>query len=558
MRPMRWSNSFANLLLVASVLVAFGQTAAIGAVLDDYISAPDTSYGWGVHDTIPGDGYTAFVLDLTSQSWRSPAEVDRTEWQHWLTVVEPSLVLHDQALLFIGGGSNNGPPDALDEELILLASLATATNSVVAYLPTVPNQPLSFTGDSLPSRTEDEIIAYSWAQYIDTHRAGSPDTNWPAQLPMTKSAVAVMDALQAFCASPAGGGLNITNFMLTGGSKRGWTTWLAAAADSRVSAIAPMVIDVLNTQQSMRHHYETYGFWAPAVQDYVDAGVLNPSLFNTPEMDDLMDIVDPYSYLDRYTMPKFLVNSTGDQFFLPDSSQFYYEDLPEEKYLRYVPNTDHSLGQEAVSVFNSIFLFYASQLDGSTLPEFSWEMNEDGSISIQTVDIPLQVNLWQASNTGARDFRYETIGPAWTSSTLDPESPGTYLAQLPVPEEGWTAFLVELYFDSGLGSPYIFTTEVMVLPRPLPGDVTGDGFVGADDLVTILTYWGLTGMVRQQGDLTGEGFVGADDYVEVLTYWGLPQESAPEPATLCLLALGVLILPSRRLNRPGVPPKAYR
>jgi len=37
------------------------------------------------------------------------------------------------------------------------------------------------------------------------------------------------------------------------------------------------------------------------------------------------------------------MNSTGDQFFLPDNSQFYFQDLPGEKYLRYVPNTDHSM-----------------------------------------------------------------------------------------------------------------------------------------------------------------------------------------------------------------------
>ena len=49
----------------------------------------------------------------------------------------------------------------------------------------------------------------------------------------------------------------------------------------------------------------------------------------------------------------------------------------------------------------------------------------------------------------------------------------------------------------------------------LPGDVDGDRVVRADDLVAILSSWGQTGATRQQGDLTGDGFVGADDYVEV-------------------------------------------
>ena len=81
---------------------------------------------------------------------------------------------------------------------------------------------------------------------------------------------------------------------------------------------------------------------------------------------------------------------------------------------------------------------------------------------------------------------------------------------------------------------------------PRPGDVTGDNFVGGDDLTVILTNWGLSGMTRLQGDLTGEGFVGGDDYSEVLTYWGTgtPPQSLttpmPEPATLGLMILGCL------------------
>ena len=39
-------------------------------------------YRYNPTATIPGDGYTTFVVDLKSQSWRSLPEVDRTVWQH--------------------------------------------------------------------------------------------------------------------------------------------------------------------------------------------------------------------------------------------------------------------------------------------------------------------------------------------------------------------------------------------------------------------------------------------------------------------------------------------
>ena len=44
-------------------------------------------------------------------------------------------------------------------------------------------------------------------------------------------------------------------------------------------------------------------------------------------------------------MPKLLVNAAGDQFFIPTSSQFYFDELPGEKYLRYVPNADHNVSE---------------------------------------------------------------------------------------------------------------------------------------------------------------------------------------------------------------------
>ena len=84
-----------------------------------------------------------------------------------------------------------------------------------------------------------------------------------------------------------------------------------------------------------------YGFYSPAVKDYEDLGIMKWT--GTPEYDALMKIEEPYEYRDRLTMPKFIVNAAGDQYFLPDSSRFYFDDLKGEKYIRYVQNTDHSL-----------------------------------------------------------------------------------------------------------------------------------------------------------------------------------------------------------------------
>jgi PhoPQ-activated pathogenicity-related protein len=424
--------------------------------LDEYIAKRDPTYSWKLVKTIPGDGVTTFVLDLKSQTWGSVPRVNRTVWQHWLVIVKPDKVKHTTAYLRIGGGRNGSP--APKQPSPPLVALAKATNTVVADLGMVPNQPLVFNKDG-KERREDDLIAYCHIKYMDTG-----DTTWLPRLPMVKSAVRAMDAVTEFLAGAKGGKTAVKKFVVAGGSKRGWTTWLTGAVDARVSAIIPLVIDVVNVRPSMMNHYSAYGFWAQAVGDYTRHKV--HERFDTPRFAQLLRIVDPYFYRNRLTMPKYVVNSAGDQYFTPDSSKFYFDDLRGPKYLRYVPNTNHSLAGSDVA--DSILAFYRAVLKGSSLPKFSWKMQADGSIRVQTETRPREVNLWQATNPKARDFRLVSIGKAYKKSALKGEGKGVYVARVKKPAKGWTAFFVELVFDSGEKPPSKFTTQVSIVPDRLP------------------------------------------------------------------------------------------
>ena len=221
--------------------------------LDRYVAAPDTNYAYSLVQTAPGKGWTTYVLEMTSQAWLTTNEVDRPLWKHWLVVVKPDAVVTAKSLLFIGGGANGGePPKGAGEQLI---KIALGTKSVVSELKMVPNQPLVFAGET-QGRKEDSLIAYCWDKFLRTG-----DEKWPTRLPMTKAAVRAMDTVTAFCGSAAGGSVKVDGFFVAGGSKRGWTTWTTAAVDQRVIGIAPVVIDVLNIEPSMLHHYAAYGFW---------------------------------------------------------------------------------------------------------------------------------------------------------------------------------------------------------------------------------------------------------------------------------------------------------
>jgi PhoPQ-activated pathogenicity-related protein len=165
-------------------------------------------------------------------------------------------------------------------------------------------------------------------------------------------------------------------------------------------------------------------------------------------------------------MPKFMINASGDQFFLPDGSQFYYNDLPEEKHLRYVPNAKHNLaGSDAVE---SELAFYQAIVAGTPRPRFTWKKQADGSLVINVADKPREVRLWQATNPAARDFRVDTIGTAYHDTLLAPEKSGTYIGKVAKPEKGYTAFFVELLYPGPAGHPFKFTTEVSVVPDTLP------------------------------------------------------------------------------------------
>jgi PhoPQ-activated pathogenicity-related protein len=182
----------------------------------------------------------------------------------------------------------------------------------------------------------------------------------------------------------------------------------------------------------------------------------------------VLAIEDPYNYRnrDRLKIPKYMINASGDQFFLPDNSQFYFPDLPEEKYLRYVPNAKHSL--EGSDARDSLQAFYQAILDERPRPKFTWTKQPDGSLRVNTESKPIRATVWQATNPDARDFRVDTIGKAYTSSPIDPRTEGVYVAKVSAPGMGFTAFFVELEFDSGGKIPFKFSTEVSVVPDVLP------------------------------------------------------------------------------------------
>ncbi|MBE9517013.1 MAG: PhoPQ-activated pathogenicity-like protein PqaA type, partial [Bacteroidetes bacterium] len=279
--------------------------------LQSYLQNGDESFAWNVVESYQIEGMDVYDLRLTSQKWREHV------WKHTLTVLVPEEIDHDGALLFITGGKNeDGKPikrGGDDEFIMTMAKVAEKNNAMVAIIWQIPNQPLY---DDL---TEDALISFTLHNYQN-----DGDFTWPLLFPMVKTAVRAMDAVQAFSSETLDH--EISRFVVTGASKRGWTTWLTGASDPRVEAIAPMVIDVLNMPVNLDYQVQVWKEYSIQIEDYTKLGI--PQDVHTENGDDITTMIDPYSYRKKLTMPKMIFIGTNDEYWPVDAIKHYIDDIP--------------------------------------------------------------------------------------------------------------------------------------------------------------------------------------------------------------------------------------
>lgn len=433
------------------------------SALAQFVNADDSAFSYTWVASTPGDGYTVHLLSMTSQSWRSEEEITPNLWNHWITIVVPDVLLTDKAHLIITGGSMSAePPDG--DDLALFGPIALATGTPVAVLSEVPGQPLTAPDRPEPMR-EDDLVAYTWKKAMETG-----DPTWAAYLPMTKAAVRGMDAVEEFlgttlATAPSG-------FIVTGFSKRGATAWLTAAVDPRVEAVVPGVFNVLNLAQHVDDQYENYGDYAEAAQDYVDEEVLQE--LRSPEGAFLTSIVDPIEYAAALTMPHYILSATGDEFFVPDGSQLFIDDIPGEATQRIIPNEGHSLDENLETNLSALVAWYQAVLLDVPRPVVSEELLEDGTLHVETDQAPLAAVLWTANNPTTRDFRFDTIGPAWIPTPLEPADDGSYSVSVPEPTDGYSAYVVEFAYPGVADFPQRYTTNTYVTPDTRPFSLEQD------------------------------------------------------------------------------------
>lgn len=417
--------------------------------IDRYVAKPEPAYRWTLDEKSQQGGITIYRMELTSQVWQD------ITWKHSLTVYEPAnLAIDDHAILFISGGSGDGQP-RIDEHLLAI-SIANLAGGRVAMLKHVPNQPL------LDGRKEDDLISESWLRYLETG-----DENWPLLFPMVKSAVKAMDAvnelsLQEKWPQP------IEKFVVTGASKRGWTSWLTPVVDERVVATAPIVIDTLRFREQMNHQIKSWGAFSPQIADYTSKGLVTAGDEpETPRRAALLTMMDPWTYRDRLLLPKLIINGTNDPYWVLDAAKFYYDDLQGTKNILEIPNAGHSLDGGRSLAIAGLAAFFRATAQGKTLPSVTWEFKMDTenghSIQFQS-DPPARVaRLWTATSS-TNDFRQSN----WDSQTISGQE-GRFEATLPIPEDDdmRVAVFGELEFvDNSISPPLTYSLSTIVKQFP--------------------------------------------------------------------------------------------
>ncbi len=410
--------------------------------LDAYLNNGDKTFEWSLKDSGSIGQSKSYQVLLTSQQWR------KITWRHQLTIVVPKEISFEGALLIIAGGSNyNEQPNWSTKDGLwpIAAQIAERNKSIVAILKQTPNQPL------YDGRKEDALISDTRQQYKNDGEA-----DWPLLFPMVKSALRAMDAVQEFSASRLN--RNTADFFVAGASKRGWTTWLSAASgDSRIKAIGPMVIDMLNMPVSLNNQLTAYGAYSEQIDDYVKLEI--PQSTGSKEGKAVTTMIDPYSYRKKLGVPKMIFIGTNDEYWTVDAVKFYINELPGQTMLHYVPNAGHDLGG-GISALQTLGVLYGKMLQSKPYPVLQTTAKvTDGKVEL-SIDAPLEeldeLLIWSATS-GTMDFRKQKWG-----STSAGKGQAINKISVTLPSTGYKAFYVDARYKGDQGT-YTSSTRMYLL-----------------------------------------------------------------------------------------------
>ena len=439
-----------KLVLCILTFVHSFSSFASNEVLADYVHEPEEEFRV-LKTTLVSihDDYKIYNINFNSLKWLDKNRVDDPVWNHNLVIIVPNIIESENCFYRISNGSRNEKvPDDIHP---IVRHVSLEKKAVGIEIRNIPNQPIKFK-DIDQDLIEDGIIAYGWDKFLR-----NDDKDYIVRLPMLKASYLGFRVARDFLKQ---NDIEVSEYIAFGESKRGWVVWLLPIVDPQIKAILPSVIDVLNVQKSMKHHQSVYGDWSPVLQDYEKFEI--PSRMFSKEFASLTDIIDPLNYRETLDLPKLVINAGNDQFFLPDNSQFYFDQLIGENRLMFLPNEGHQfrLNKEQLE---SIATYFSLVDQEKPLPKIFWQKDKD-NISIRSDTKIQELRVWRATNGQARDFRlWDDNSPRYVKTEIPLEA-GQSLIRVHVEKETDNLFsstFVEVVFSLPEGK-ISFTTEAFV------------------------------------------------------------------------------------------------
>ena len=533
-------------MAVTALLPCLLLTLTAATPLDDYVSKPEPDYAWrdtGKSVWPLAFGGRAHLLNVTSLSWLDTSKAmvvpknggaNTSVWTHQVAVVVPKTltVTNVSIAVLTGGCVGDADPTLTDEYLELADKISANTGAIAVVVYQIPNCPMVYPSDpSGRKRQEDAMIAWAWYQYLqrDDH-----DPEWLPRLPMAKAGFQCMRAVGEWAKQQSIA--EIGGWVVSGASKRGWTSWMVGAATNadpnavNIVGLAPLVPIVPNIVAEVHRQWRSYGGFTFAFDDYT--AVNFTTYLDGAQFGVATRIMDPMYYGERLArLPKVVVLSSDDEFMQFDWSDIWYDALTGDKHLLIAPDSEHSLASGIPEVVETISATFNAIAAGRPLPSFAYARdNATGALSVTLpAGVPhgkVVLRHAQTLTSERRDFRWVRLANndtgactlpdvplkkpvdggnclqpvVWLGTTLDedPSTPGLFTATPPEPKNGhWTGYYIEVYFPqqkrsataaaaananqdgASFASEFQFTTPGFAWPNTLPfADCHGDSCVG--------------------------------------------------------------------------------
>ncbi|EFA86756.1 hypothetical protein PPL_00561 [Heterostelium album PN500] len=459
-------------------IVLFISTTSSTKELEDFVYKSDPAFGYTYHSKIDKVGYTIYVLNYTSGTWLNSELTSNPVWWHWLHICIPDIVTTQTAFLWNENGDFSSPANYTPYPLA--EHICANTGSIAAILYQNPNQAISFRNSTTLLR-EDGIVARTWREFFNNQTK----KDWIASYPMTRAVVKSMDVVQRFV-SERSFWHRVNDFVAGGASKRAWAAWLAAGIDPRIKAVVPVVLPILNMETNINNHYRAYGGFSYAFYNYFVEGLM--AELNKQPFHALAHEIDPLMYVRGLIKPKYIVTTVSDQFFIPDSSVYFFDKLLGKKHQRIIPNDDHYMKLQFSQLVSDVTSYYKSIAYNSQLPTFDWTVTPDLSNNSTTITLilgngcgfpqrPTSVLLYAADSASKtkRDWRLFTCPTCQQNVTFVPtvvpetSDRNVYTATIEQPATGgWRGAFIELTYDIPFVGIQKFTTEFFWAPYTFP------------------------------------------------------------------------------------------